>query len=392
MSISAGLFQLPWWGYVLVTLGFTHVTIAAVTIYLHRHSAHRALDLHPGVALFFRTWLWLTTGMTTKNWTAVHRKHHAFVETAQDPHSPQVHGIRKVLWEGAELYRLEARNPETRAKYGHGTPEDWLERHVFCHDRIGVSLMLIANLAMFGVLGLTIWAIQMAWIPFFAAGVINGTGHWRGYRNFETADTSTNITPWGILIGGEELHNNHHAFASSACFAMKPWEFDLGWCYIRVLSVLGLAKVRKLAPMLGTDRSEPRLDIETLRTMIATQWQVMADYAHRVVHPVHREAVREAPHEVRDVLKPLKRLIARSPRFMPARERALLEDGLAHSRPLAVVYQFQEKLGALFTERTASPERLLAQLQEWCREAEASGVAALAEFVQRMHGYALRRT
>ncbi len=386
----AGYFLLPWWGYLLVALGFTHVTIAAVTIYLHRNQAHRALDLHPVVALFFRTWLWLSTGMTTKNWTAVHRKHHAFVETAQDPHSPQIYGINKVLLQGAELYRQAAADAETRAKYGHGTPDDWLEQAVFRHDRIGVGAMLTANLLMFGPLGLTIWAVQMAWIPIFAAGIVNGTGHWRGYRNFETADTSTNITPWGILIGGEELHNNHHAFASSARFAMKPWEFDLGWCYIQLLCALRLAKVKKVAPRLLANRAEPRLDVETLRAMVATQWHVMADYAHRVVAPVHREAIRHAPRELKSSLKPVRRLITRSPRFMRDRERALLTDGLSYSQPLTVVYQFQQQLSALFSERSASQERLLNQLQEWCRGAEATGIAALAEFVTHMQGYALR--
>ncbi len=385
-----GYLDLPWWGYILVTLAFTHITIAGVTIYLHRNQAHRALDLHPAVAFFFRTWLWLTTGMTTKNWTAVHRKHHAFVETAQDPHSPQVFGINKVLWQGAELYRIEARKEETRAKYGHGTPDDWWERHVFGRDRIGVSVMLLSNLALFGPIGLSIWALQMAWIPFFAAGVINGTGHWRGYRNFETADTSTNITPWGILIGGEELHNNHHAFASSARFASKPWEFDLGWCYIQILSACKLARVKKLAPRLSADRAEPRLDVETLRAMVISQWHVMADYAQRVVHRVHRDEVRQAAREVKGTLKPIKRLISRSPLFLLEQDRALLNDGLAHSRALTVVYQFQQQLSALFSERSASQERLLDQLQVWCREAEATGIAALAEFVQHIRGYALR--
>ena len=386
----AGYLVLPWWGYLLVTLAFTHVTIACVTIYLHRHQAHRALTLHPVVAFFFRTWLWLTTGMTTKNWTAVHRKHHAFVESAQDPHSPQVFGIHKVLWQGAELYRIEAKKEETRAKYGHGTPDDWLERHVFGHDRIGVGVMLLANLALFGALGLSIWAVQMAWIPFFAAGVVNGTGHWRGYRNFETADTSTNITPWGILIGGEELHNNHHAFASSARFAMKPWEFDIGWCYIQLLCALRLATVKKLAPRLRADRPEPGLDIETLRAMVASQWHVMADYAYRVVRRVHREEIRHAGRDVQGSLKPIKRLISRSPRFLGDHDRALLVDGLAHSRALTVVYQFQQQLSALFSERSASQERLLALLHEWCRAAEATGIAALAEFAQRIRGYAVR--
>jgi len=384
-----GFLNLPWWAYVLLTLGLTHVTILGVTVYLHRHQAHRALDLHPAVALFFRTWLWLTTGMTTRSWTAVHRKHHAFVETEADPHSPMIHGIRKVLWQGAELYRQEAVKPETLAKYGHGTPDDWLERHVFRHDRIGVSLMLITNVLLFGAIGLTIWAVQMAWIPFFAAGVINGTAHWRGYRNFESRDSSTNLTPWGILIGGEELHNNHHAFASSARFSMKPWELDIGWCWIKVLEWSGLAHVKKVAPRLRADRREPGLDQETLRAMIASQWHVMADYAQRVVRRVHREEVSSAPAPARETLRPLRSLLSRSPVLLRPEEEALLSHGLASSRALAVVYQFQQRLGALFTERSASQETLLEKLQEWCREAEATGIAALADFSRRVRAYAL---
>ena len=384
-----GFLNLPWWAYVLLTLGLTHVTILGVTVYLHRHQAHRALDLHPAVALFFRTWLWLTTGMTTRSWTAVHRKHHAFVETEADPHSPMIHGIRKVLWQGAELYRQEAVKPETLAKYGHGTPDDWLERHVFRHDRIGVSLMLITNVLLFGAIGLTIWAVQMAWIPFFAAGVINGTAHWRGYRNFESRDSSTNLTPWGILIGGEELHNNHHAFASSARFSMKPWELDIGWCWIKVLEWFGLARVKKVAPRLRADRREPGLDQETLRAMIASQWHVMADYAQRVVRRVHREEVSSAPAPARETLRPLRSLLSRSPVLLGPEEEALLSHGLASNRALAVVYQFQQRLGALFTERSASQETLLEKLQEWCREAEATGIAALADFSRRVRAYAL---
>jgi stearoyl-CoA desaturase (delta-9 desaturase) len=327
--------------------------------------------------------------MTTRSWTAVHRKHHAFVETEADPHSPMFHGIRKVLWQGAELYRKEALCAETLAKYGHGTPDDWLERHVFRHDRIGISLMLMTDLLLFGAIGLTVWAVQMAWIPFFAAGVINGTAHWRGYRNFESRDSSTNLTPWGILIGGEELHNNHHAFASSARFSMKPWEFDIGWCYIRLLEGLGLARVKKVAPQLRADRREPGLDQETLRAMIASQWHVMADYAQRVVRRVHREEVNSAPAPARATLRPLRRLLSRSPVLLGPDEEAVLTQGLASSRALAVVYQFQQRLGALFTERSASQESLLEKLQEWCREAEATGIAALADFSRRVRAYAL---
>lgn len=385
-----GLLTLPWWGLLIVTLAMTHFTIVSVTLYLHRHQAHRALELHPLAALVFRTWLWLTTGMTTRSWVAVHRKHHAFVETARDPHSPQVHGIRKVLWEGAELYRQEAADPATLVRYGQGTPDDWLERHVFRHDRVGVGLMLVTNLLLYGPIGLTIWAVQMAWIPFFAAGIINGTGHWRGYRNFDTSDTSTNLTPWGILIGGEELHNNHHAFASSARFSLRSWEFDIGWCYLRVLAALGLAEIRKVAPRLQADRAEPRLDRETLSAMLTSQWHVMADYAQRVVHRVHREEIRAAERGVREVLRPLRRLINRAPWRLKPREEVLLREGLSQSRALEVVYQFQQQLRTLCAPRADSQDTLLTQLQEWCRAAEATGIAALAEFSAHIRGYRLR--
>ena len=208
---------MPWWGHVLVALVFTHLTIAAVTIYLHRNQAHRAVDLHPVVSHFFRLWLWLSTGMNTREWTAVHRKHHAAVETLEDPHSPVAHGIKKVLTEGAELYRINAKRQDIIDQYGYGTPDDWVERHFYTgRDSLGIFIMMGVNILLFGPLGLTIWAVQMAWIPIFAAGVINGIGHYWGYRNFQPADASTNIIPWGILIGGEELHNNHHAYATSA--------------------------------------------------------------------------------------------------------------------------------------------------------------------------------
>jgi Fatty-acid desaturase len=245
MSLAVGLWPLPWWGYLLCTLVLTHVTIAAVTLYLHRHQAHHAIELHPLPAHFFRFWLWLTTGMVTREWVAVHRKHHARVETMDDPHSPQIHGIRKVLLEGVELYRQEAARQDTLQAFGHSTPDDWVERYLYGrHPGTGIALMLFINLLLFGFAGIAIWAVQMAWIPFFAAGVINGVGHYGGYRNFETSDASTNIVPLGILIGGEELHNNHHAFTASAKFSSRWWEFDLGWAYIRCLQCLRLAWVK----------------------------------------------------------------------------------------------------------------------------------------------------
>ena len=291
----SGIYDLPWWGYVVVTLILTHITIAGVTIFLHRHQAHRALELHPVVSHFFRFWLWLTTGMVTKEWAAVHRKHHAKCETADDPHSPQMQGIDKVLWEGAELYREETRKQETLDKYGHGTPNDWIERNLYSkYTRLGITLMLFINFALFGFLGITVWAIQMLWIPLFAAGVINGIGHYWGYRTFQTEDASRNIVPWGILIGGEELHNNHHAYGSSARLSNRWFEFDIGWLYIRIMEILGLAEVKRLAPRLRMATAKPACDAATLQAVINHRYDVMAKYANSVKQPLCRRVAQAA--------------------------------------------------------------------------------------------------
>src|SRR5574343_1740652 len=278
-----GLFNLAWWQVLLITLGLTHITIASVTIYLHRHSAHRALALHPMPAHFFRFWLWMTTGQVTKEWAAIHRKHHAKCEREGDPHSPHVFGIKTVFWKGAELYRAESKNQETMARYGHGTPDDWMERNVYTrYSALGVSLMLIIDVALFGFLGLTVGAVQMAWIPVTAAGIISGIGHWWGYRNFEAQDASTNISPWGIIIGGEELHNNHHTYPTSAKLSVKPYEFDIGWMYISILSALGLATVKKTPPRLTLGDVKPVADAKTLEAIVANRYELMAGYAREV--------------------------------------------------------------------------------------------------------------
>ncbi len=288
MMLLNGLIDLPWWGYIVVALLLTHITIASVTIFLHRHQAHRALDLHPIVSHFFRFWLWLTTGMVTREWAAIHRKHHAKVETPEDPHSPQQWGIKKILWDGTSLYRAEAKNQETVAKYGHGTPDDWLERHVYTpHQSMGIVLMLVLNLVLFGPIGLSIWAVQMGWIPFFAAGVINGIGHYWGYRNYEVPDASRNIVPWGIVIGGEELHNNHHTFPSSAKLSSKRWEFDIGWLYIRLLEHIGAARVKKIPPELTLDATKEQIDLETVKAVVTACFQVMVHFACEVLHHVY---------------------------------------------------------------------------------------------------------
>ncbi len=395
--LSRGLFDLPWWGYVVVTLALTHVTIAAVTIYLHRCQAHRGLDLHPAVAHFFRFWLWLTTGMLTKEWVAIHRKHHAKVETEDDPHSPMTRGIETVMWKGAELYRSEARNAETLAKYGLGTPDDWLERNVYSrHSWQGVGLMLAVNLVLFGPIGATIWAVQMAWIPFWAAGVVNGIGHYWGYRNFASGDTSTNIVPWGLLIGGEELHNNHHAYGSSAKFSSRWWEIDLGWGYIRLLSMLRLATVRKVAPKLQVAHAKSAPDLATLHAVITHRYAVATSYARSLKATCAAEikALRArvrsgelAGIEVPSVRR-LKGWLSAEPAALKPAERASLARALAASSALATIYAMREELSALWSRSTESSEQLLARLQAWCHQAERSGIESLANFSFTLRRYA----
>jgi stearoyl-CoA desaturase (delta-9 desaturase) len=389
--IFSGFLDLPWWGYALVALGLTHVTIAAVTIYLHRCQAHRALDLHPIVSHFFRLWLWLTTGMVTKEWAAIHRKHHAKCETAEDPHSPQIHGINRVLWAGVFLYVKESYNKETLERYGHGTPEDWMERHVYTrHPAAGVMLMLAADLLVFGVVpGALIWFTQIAWIPFWAAGVINGVGHFFGYRSYDVADASTNIVPWGILIGGEELHNNHHAYASSAKLSSKWYEFDIGWMYIRLLEMLGLANVKKLAPQPRFAQPKPAADLDTLHAVIANRYDVFSRYAKSVRHTYAEEVERLRHWSPRDaeVLRSLKRALLRGQALAGA-ESARLSEALKNSRALATVIAMRQELAALWDRSNASKEQLLRQLQDWCRRAEASGVASLVDFSRRLRSYA----
>ena len=389
--IVHGFLNLSFWELVLVTLLMTHVTIAAVTIFLHRTQAHRALDLHPMISHFFRFWLWLTTGMITKQWVAIHRKHHAKCETSDDPHSPQILGIRKVLWEGAELYRSEAANSETLNRYGHGTPNDWLENHLYTrYDRLGVTLMLFIDLALFGIAGLTVWAIQLLWIPFWAAGIVNGLGHYWGYRNYEPRDASTNLLPIGLVIGGEELHNNHHAFPSSAKLSKHWWEFDIGWLYIRILTILRLAHVKKIAPIPQQLRDKQVIDLDTLRAVVLGRLYVMADFGRNVVAPVLREELRKADDSRRRVLKRTKVLLLREEAQLDARDRARLHSVLDMSQALCTVYEFRMSLQSLWNRTTVSHEKLLASLQDWCMQAEASGIQVLQEFAQSLRGYSVR--
>ena len=392
LDAAGGLLSLPWWGYVVVTLALTHVTIAAVTIYLHRCQAHRGLDLHPAVSHFFRFWLWLTTGMVTKEWVAIHRKHHAKVETEEDPHSPQTRGIDTVLLRGTELYRAESKNTETLAKYGHGTPDDWIERNVYTRFSVhGVGVMLLIDLALFGPIGATIWAVQMLWIPVTAAGIINGIGHYWGYRNFACADASTNIVPWGIIIGGEELHNNHHAYGSSAKLSSRWYEFDIGWMYIRTLEMLRLATVRKVAPQIRVDRSKVTPDLATLQAIITHRYAVAASYGKSLKAACAIEiAALRARHAHIELpsLRRVKRWLASEEHVLTDTERARLADAVNNSKVLQQIYHMRQELAALWGRSTESSEQLLARLQDWCHRAEASGIAPLAQFSMRLRSYA----
>ena len=389
--LAHGLLSLSFWELVLVTLLMTHVTIASVTIFLHRAQAHRALDLHPLISHFFRFWLWLTTGMITRQWVAIHRKHHAKCETPDDPHSPQVLGIHKVLWQGVELYRAEADRVETLERYGHGTPDDWLERYLYArHDRLGVTLLLFVDLALFGIPGLTVWAVQLLWIPFWAAGVVNGLGHYWGYRNYEPRDASTNLSPIGVVIGGEELHNNHHAFPSSAKLSNKWWEFDIGWFYIRILEILRLARVKKIAPMPRQRPDKQTIDLDTLRALILNRLHVMADFGRAVLSPVLREELRKADNSRRRMLKQAKALLIREESRLDDRDRDYLHSALDMSQTLRTVYEFRLSLQNIWSRTTASHEKLLISLQEWCAQAETSGIQVLQEFAQSLRGYSIR--
>jgi stearoyl-CoA desaturase (delta-9 desaturase) len=390
IEFSFGLLPLPWWGYPLVLLAMTHVTIVSVTLYLHRAQAHRAVRFHPLLSHGFRFWLWLTTGMRTGEWVAIHRRHHARVETAEDPHSPHVAGISTVFWQGAELYRDALKRPEILAPYRQGTPDDWLERHVYtAHNTLGISLMLILQVALFGLPGLSLWALQMIWIPFWAAGVINGLGHWSGYRNFETPDGSTNLLPWAIWIGGEELHNNHHAYPSSARFSMRSWEFDLGWAYLRLFSALKLARIVRLAPRPSYQDGEQQLGPDAVRAIIKSRLHVLRHYSRSVIKPVWREELRRSHPAGRRVIRQVRKLLVREESRIDDAGRARLADVLRDNARLKHVVELRRELQAIWNLRGLSTDGLLLALLGWCREAEASGIDTVQQFARQLKSYRL---
>jgi stearoyl-CoA desaturase (Delta-9 desaturase) len=387
--LFTGYLDLSFWELVVVTLVLTHITIASVTIFLHRHQAHRSLELHPLPSHFFRLWLWLTTGMVTKEWAAIHRKHHAKCETVDDPHSPQILGLNKVLWLGVFLYVKESFVRETIERYGHGTPDDWIERNLYsAHSVLGLFLMGAINIFLFGLIsGLLILVVQIAWIPFWAAGVINGIGHFWGYRSWQTSEASTNIFPWGIWIGGEELHNNHHAFATSAKLSSKWYEFDIGWMYIRILEILGLATVKKVAPKPKFTEAKP-VDLGTLEAVIANRYDVLAKYATSLKATYREELAKLKGHQDAILIKGIKRSLNRDEQKLADTERARLAQTLDKHQALQTAYNMRRELKSLWDRSHASSEQLLKQLQDWCHRAEASGIRPLQEFSFRLRCYA----
>ncbi|MEM7279843.1 MAG: fatty acid desaturase [Pseudomonadota bacterium] len=388
-----GLANLSFWGYVAAALILLQISMMAVTLYLHRDAAHRSLDLHPVLRHFFRFWIFCTSGMLTREWVAVHRKHHAFCETEDDPHSPQIYGLKKVLLEGAELYRDEKDNQETLEKYGRGCPNDWIERNVYeKHPYAGIVLLVVSYLFFFGAPGIILIAVQLSSMPLFAAGLINGVGHHSGYRNFECDDAATNLVPWGVFVGGEELHNNHHAFPTSAKFSIRPWEFDIGWMYIQIFRFFGLAKVKKVAPQPARAPEGTPLDIETLRAIIVNRMHVLRDYKKQVTLPVLKVEKARAAMEAQSarLWKRAKKLVVRQPSLLDDAAKQRLSALLSENKTLETVHQFRMRLQDIWSgAQNLSNEKLLASLKEWCQEAEASGIKALQDFSETLKGYAM---
>ncbi len=382
-----GVLDLSFWGYVIVAFCMVQFTFMGVTLYLHRDATHRSLDLHPALRHIFRFWLWLSSGIVTREWVAVHRKHHARCETPEDPHSPVIYGLKKVLLEGAELYQAVARQPELQEKFGRGTPNDWMERNVYARYRnFGIILMVITDLILFGVPGIIIIAVQMMAMPLMAAGVINGIGHYYGYRNFECPDAARNIVPWGVVVAGEELHNNHHAFPSSAKFSIQPWEFDIGWLYIRIFQALGLARVIRIAPR--PQRVErANVELDTVRAVIVNRMHVLRAYTRNVTVPVFREQLRQAHG---NLSRRVQKLLVREPVLLDASAQSRLKEVLAANQTLNTVYEFRERLRVLWSGANMTNDKLLQYLREWIAQAEASGIKVLQDFAASLRGYALQ--
>ena len=383
-----GLIDFTWLGYLVYTLVVTHISIVAITLYLHRGVCHSAIEIKPVLAHFFRFWLWLTTSMRTADWVAVHRKHHAKCETIDDPHSPAYYGIDTVLLRGADLYHEEKNNPETLEKYSQNCPTDWVEENIYTgKNNIGILLLFILNIILFGVVGIIIWAVQMAWTPIFAAGGINGAGHYWGYRNYDTSDDSTNMGPLGILIGGEELHNNHHAFPTAAKFSLKPWEFDIGWMYIKLFSLLGQVKVKRLAPKIVINKPSESLDSETGYALLKSKLTVITNYTKVVLGPLMKHESKNATGDLKRLLSQSKSSLVREPHRITNQETNSLDLIFNKCSRLKIAYDLKNKLFNILHSRNLKHDKFLDTINEWCEEAKSVGIESLADFSSSLKGY-----
>ncbi|MBT5406596.1 MAG: acyl-CoA desaturase [Gammaproteobacteria bacterium] len=383
-----GIVEFTWIGYVIYTLIVTHITIVAITLYLHRGVCHSAIEIKPALGHFFRFWLWLTTSMRTADWVAIHRKHHAKVETIDDPHSPAYHGIKTVLLCGADLYHDEKNNPETIAKYSQNCPNDWVEEHVYTgRNNLGILFLFIGNILLFGVVGIIIWSIQMAWTPIFAAGGINGAGHYWGYRNYDTSDDSTNMSPVGVLIGGEELHNNHHAFPTAAKFSLKPWEFDIGWLYIKIFSAIGQINVKRLAPKTVVNMPADILDSETGYALLRSKLTVITNYTKNVLSPLMKQESREASSDFKNLLKRSKPSMVREPHRISNKETLTLDEIFKKSSTLKTAYHLKNKLFDILHSRNLKHESFIETINAWREEAQNEGIECLVDFSNSLKGY-----
>jgi stearoyl-CoA desaturase (delta-9 desaturase) len=374
-----GLIELPWWGYVGVTFLTIQVMFLAITLYLHRDQAHGGLMLHPLLRHFFRFWLWFSSGAVTKEWVAVHRRHHAYADVPGDPHSPAIFGLKRVVFEGYELYIAAAHDREILENYGRGTPDDWIERHLYTRYRsLGVVLFCVTSLVLFGIPAIAMVAIHLVSQPFFAGGVVNGLGHAVGYRSYEMPSTATNLVPWGLLLGGEELHNNHHAFPRSARFAVQRWELDIGWVFICAFRAVGLARVRWVAPPVRRTPQQRRkeLDADSVEALFTNRMHVLRDYARRVVFPVCKDLARGEPRG--SVPRATAKLLIRHPALLADEARRMLGELLSRYEVLRRVVEFRESLQLMWND--AADSHSVSRLREWCAGAEASGIGALKEF------------
>lgn len=389
--LENGLLNFSAWQIVLYTFIVVQVTLSGVSLYLHREQTHRGIQMNPVIQHFYRFWLWFTTGMLTKEWVAIHRKHHAYCETEDDPHSPQIHGIKKVLFHGVTLYTAERKNQETMEKYGQGTPNDWIERNIYTRFHyLGIVLLAFMNIALFGVIGLLVYAIQMLWIPFFAAGVINGIGHFFGYRNYRTDDSSRNITRFGFFIFGEELHNNHHAFPSSSKFAHRKGEHDIGWYVILLMNKLGLCKIKKVVPELLVDEQTDDFNGETVKAILTHKFNVLQVYIKDVIKPNLANEYANASKAFNKRIKKFTHNLSLDPQFLKTDIKAKWNSYFEESKTLNTLLQYKAELQAIWDNNSKSVDEMIADFKAWCQKAEQSGNEMLQQFANSLRQYKLQ--